>query len=530
MAFSGKFEYISRLKVLLFSCVLTSLLLALFWVRLASMIRLWVEDGTYSLFALVPFVSLAIAYSKLKRTGAPARRACRTGLFLVACATAATALLDVGHIGFASLTPLLIAATVCGVVLGLYGPAMLRLLAFPLTFLLLLIPIPPLLLASIDFPLQEMCAKVTVFAVNVAGFHVQRSGTMILLGVPSLVVNVAPACDGVRSSLAMLFIAILYVYLLSGGWRKKALLLVAAVPLAYLGNFIRLLGDVCAVLTFGMGFWKYEQAWDYMTGFLIFLIPISLLFFLAKVMKCSRFRDAGEPISAAAGPLPQNASLDRRWVQSYVALAVIMLSGIVVQRVFKPSPFSNQASTFGTDSLARLPYKIGEYWGREAVTADCETARSGYGRSRVVCREYSGNGGDPLQLFIVPATVGVHSPDFCLRASGWVITNHRGGSSPRSPQFKFAEITAVSPSSGLAVCSYYWRSRTEIIGDDNPVHQWLRHVATTLSGRDESALLVEVCGQPANEREAGATSARVAKFTAEADPAVAQLFSPRGTR
>jgi hypothetical protein len=78
------------------------------------------------------------------------------------------------------------------------------------------------------------------------------------------------------------------------------------------------------------------------------------------------------------------------------------------------------------------------------------------------------------------------------------------------------------------VCSYYWRTKVEVIGDDRPIQQWARHMTAVLSGRSENGLLVEVCGQPANELETGATSARVAKFTAEADPAVAQLFIPQG--
>jgi exosortase J len=507
----------ARLQFLLATIILASLLVALLWVRLVVMVRLWVSDGTYSLFAVVPLVSLAIAYAKLKCSTAPAGEGSRAGLVVTGLVVAATALLDVSGAGFNSLTPFLVALMAGGIVLGLYGMAMLRTLACPLAFLLLLVPLPPALLAGIDFPLQETCARVTVFIVNLAGFHLQRAGTMILLGPSGLVANVAPACNGVRSSLAMLFIAMVYAYLLTGSWQRKIVLLIAAVPLAYLGNFIRLLGDVCAVASLGQGFLKYEQAWDYITGFLIFLLPIALLFHLAKLLGCGEFRQVRGQASASHQPVVAG----NRRAPSYAVLALILLSGIAAQRFLKPKS-GDESPVLGSEALEAFPYKIGEYSGKDASTSDCAAARSAYGETGVVCREYSNQNGDPLEVYIVPTTVGVHSPDYCLRASGWVITNRRSGSA--SGRRKFTEITAFSPSSNLAVCSYYWRTKAELIGDDNPIQQWLRHVSALFKRRSQNGLLVEVCGQPMNELETATTSARVTKFTAEVDPAVAQLF------
>lgn len=512
----------SRLRPVLYAILLTGLLTLLFWDRVVAMVHLWIMDGTYSLFALVPLVSLAVAYSRLKAVASTAQTS-RAGLMVAAAAIATTALLDAMQIGF-SLTPLLLALTLSGIVLGLYGRQTLRTLTFPVSLLLLLIPVPPPLLASIDFPLQVMCAKVTAFIVNLTGFHVQRAGTMILLGPASLAANVAPPCDGVRSSLAMLFLATMYVYLLAGSWRQKAVLLVSAVPLAYLGNFIRLLGDVCAVASLGTGFLKYEQAWDYITGFLIFLIPVTLLFYLARLLGCDEFRRGSRSV-----PLPSlpPVAAGNRQAQSYAVLALLLFSGIAAQHLLRPKP-SGQPPISGSQALKDFPYNIGDYSGKEAFTPDCEAARSAYGGTGVVCREYSNQSGAPLEVYIVPTTVGVHSPDYCLRASGWIVTNRRSGSPGNLGQRKFTEITAVSPSSNLAVCSYYWRTKAQLIGDDNPIQQWIRHVSAVFSRRSENGLLVEVCGQPANELETSATSSQIAEFTAEADPAVAKLFVQGG--
>src|SRR5689334_15237094 len=114
----------SRLRAVFYLTPLTGLLTLLFRDRIVGMIHLWIMDGTYSLFALVPLVSLLVAYFRLK-TGASAGQTSRAGLVIAAVGIAATALLGLMQIGF-SLTPLLLAFTLSGIVLGLYGSQMLR--------------------------------------------------------------------------------------------------------------------------------------------------------------------------------------------------------------------------------------------------------------------------------------------------------------------------------------------------------------------------------------------------------------------
>ena len=528
MPLGEQIRFQSRSWTVVFTCALAGLLVVFFWARIVAMVRLWTSDGTYSLFALVPFVSVAIAYSKLKRATTISYQPSRVGFLIVVFVVATTVMLDRRGIGSASPTPLLLAVTLSGMVLALFGAALLRTLWVPLAFLLLLMPLPQPLLASIDLPLQEMCAKLTALAVSLVGFQVHRAGTMIVLG-PSLWVNVAPPCNGVRSSLAMLFIALVYVYLLIASWQKKLALLAAALPLAYLGNFIRLIGDVSAVHTLGQGIWKYEQAWDYVTGFLIFLLPVTLLFCLAKIMNC-KLRQEERGSDGATTPALLNWTDFSSPALHYLVLIGVVFSGILFQHILRPDRLSQPVSVFATSLLGRLPYQIGEYSGRELSTADCEAARAVYGGG-LVCRaysNYSNESSDALELFVAPAIVGVHSPDGCLRSKGWVITNHRAASSPTSPQLKFIEITAILPSSALRVCSYYWRSRMEVVANDGQIGQWLRQVAASFGGYTQNGVLVEICGRSATEREIAATSAEIAKFAGQADSAIVKLFANEG--
>ncbi len=269
------------------------LLVWLFWHRFVWMFQLWTSDGLYSFSALVPFASLALAYLKFKRIRDLPRRPKVGGVLLLGTSVLLLLALDGLGAGFYSLTPLLLVFTLSGIILAVCGSKVLRALAFPLGFLLFMVPLPPAVFASFDYPLQIMCAQVTVGLAHAIGIGVQRAGTMLLFPDPAQLVNVAPACNGVRSSLAMLVVAVLYAYLVDARWYRKAALVIAGLPLAYFSNFIRLFANVCLTYTVGPAFMKYEEASDYVFGFFVFGVAVLLLFVIARGIRCNRFREIG---------------------------------------------------------------------------------------------------------------------------------------------------------------------------------------------------------------------------------------------
>jgi exosortase len=268
-------------------CLLAVFLAGLFWHRLVWMSHLWWSDGLYSLSALVPLISLGIVYAKRNKLGALPIRPSRSGIALVIVATAVTVAADWLDI-MNSLTPLLIVSMLGGIVLALWGTAVLKELLFPIVFLLLLVPVPPALLARIDLPLQILCARAVEALWHVTGLSVQRAGSLLVFP-GSGTIDVAPECNGVRSAITMLMLSIVYIYLSRARWYSKFAVVAAAVPIAYLANLVRLFGIVSGAHLLGQRFMDYEQVFDHVFGLLVFSGCVGMLLIWAWVVKCRSF-------------------------------------------------------------------------------------------------------------------------------------------------------------------------------------------------------------------------------------------------
>ena len=128
---------------------------------------------------------------------------------------------------------------------------------------------------------------------HVSGIPVERAGTMLFFSRSTFSLNIAPACNGTRSSLAMLLVAVIYAYLVQGRWYQKLTVLAATVPLAYFANFLRLFGIVLFVGLGGPRLARFEPVWDHVLGALVFAMAVVLLFLWARVLKCNRFQEIG---------------------------------------------------------------------------------------------------------------------------------------------------------------------------------------------------------------------------------------------
>ena len=119
-----------------------------------------------------------------------------------------------------------------------YGFAAFRAAAFPLLFLLLMVPFPDVVLDRAIYALQEGSTDIAYFIFQAVGTPVIRHGFQ--LTVPGVTIEVAKECSSIRSSIALFITCLLAGHLyLRTGW-KMLLLVLLSFPLALLKNGIRI--------------------------------------------------------------------------------------------------------------------------------------------------------------------------------------------------------------------------------------------------------------------------------------------------
>ncbi len=103
-----------------------------------------------------------------------------------------------------------IIGVLAGLVLFLGGWRHLRMLAFPLAFLVLMVPLPDIIFNRVTFPLQMLASQIGEAVIAAGGVPVMREGNVLLL--PNRALEVAEACSGIRSLMSLTMLAIVLGY------------------------------------------------------------------------------------------------------------------------------------------------------------------------------------------------------------------------------------------------------------------------------------------------------------------------------
>lgn len=260
---------------------------------LAGLARQWLADDTYAHGFLVPLVSVAAARAKLPELG-PSRR-WPVGLGGVG---AALALYAAGlAAGGVALQGLALVLALCGLVAFRWGLAGLRRLAFPLVFLLFMIPLPAAWLAPVVVGLQLGVSSAAVAVLHEFGVAVLREGNVIVIpGGSELFVG--EACSGITSVVTLIPLGVLLAYFTERSTWRRVAIVAAVVPAALVGNFIRVVATVLAARAIGAeratSGWLHEYA-----GIMTFAFACLLVVGLGALL-----REPATPASAAESASP----------------------------------------------------------------------------------------------------------------------------------------------------------------------------------------------------------------------------------
>jgi exosortase len=238
----------------------------------------WYNDDNYSHGFLIIPLALYLAWERRERFAATANRPAALGLVVV---IGSVMVLIAGILGAELfLTRISIVGTLAGSALFLFGWQRLRVLAFPLGVLLLMIPVPAIIFNQIAFPLQLLASRVGEFTLSSVEIPVLREGNVLILANTTL--EVAEACSGIRSLVSLLTLGIMFGYFTDPRTWVRVVIAVSTVPIAIVANAARVAGTGMAASRFGpeaaQGF-LHESA-----GMVVFAVAFLMMIAVQRVL------------------------------------------------------------------------------------------------------------------------------------------------------------------------------------------------------------------------------------------------------
>jgi exosortase len=227
--------------------VLSTLVLIMYASVLASLARQWWNDPNYSHGFFVPLFAGYVLWSSRHRGLALPCRPKNRGLAIMILAIALRILGMLGAELFTVRLSLLI--LICGIVLFLAGSRVLRSMAFPIGYLLFMIPLPAIIYYQLTMPLQLWASRLGASGLVALGIHTVREGNLLFL--PNCTLNVVEACSGIRSLLSLLAAVVAYAYLAEPITWKRVVLAIASIPIAIFTNGLRLVATGALSYYFG---------------------------------------------------------------------------------------------------------------------------------------------------------------------------------------------------------------------------------------------------------------------------------------
>jgi len=169
-----------------------------------------------------------------------------------------------------------------GLTLALGGRGAFRLLLFPISFLLLMIPLN-FLDERVGFPLQLLMARSSTGLLNMFGIETTRIGTGIYSRVFHF--DVAAPCSGIRSLMALTTVTAAYAYVTQHVQWKRWLLFLSAMPLAVLGNISRVTSIALVAQVYGQEI--ASKAYHEYSGFIVFGVALSTMVIIGLLLNFS---------------------------------------------------------------------------------------------------------------------------------------------------------------------------------------------------------------------------------------------------
>jgi|SRR5579862_7110582 len=237
----------------------------------------WSHISNYSHGPLIPLIAIGLVWWKWHDVVKVDLEPDSSGVAVVAVA------MGIYYLGVKAVQPRIVVFSLVpllyGITLALGGRALFRQLFFPITFLLLMIPLN-FLDEVIGFPLRMMVTQASTSLLNWMGIETVRRGTAIYSSVFHF--DVADPCSGIRSLMALTTVTAAYGYVTQDVQWKRWVLFLSAMPLAVLGNMARVTSIALVAQVYGQEL-AAKTYHDY-SGYIVFGVALSTMVIIGLLL------------------------------------------------------------------------------------------------------------------------------------------------------------------------------------------------------------------------------------------------------
>jgi len=161
-----------------------------------------------------------------------------------------------------------------GLFLLMKGWSAVRLMAFPLFFMIFMVPLPSILVQIVTVPLKTAVSWIAEVILYHAGYPVARTGVIISVGQYQLLV--ADACAGLNSMFTLEALGLLYMNLMryKSIFRNVALAILI-IPISFCANVIRVM--ILVLVTYHFGDEAGQGFVHGFAGMVLFMVALLLI-------------------------------------------------------------------------------------------------------------------------------------------------------------------------------------------------------------------------------------------------------------
>jgi exosortase D (VPLPA-CTERM-specific) len=400
---------------------------------------------------------------------------------------------------------------IVGLVLSFIGPIAAREIAFPLSYLLISIPLPVFLYSALSGQLQLWSSALGVGCLQIVGVTAFREGNVIDLGPVQL--QVAEACSGIRYLFPLTSLALLCAYLFRDRMWKRVLLVLSALPISVLVNGLRI--GIVGVLVEFYGSQAAEGFLHLFEGWVLFMATLGLLilemWFLSKV---HRLPDAGtfgdrftwfdkpDQKKRQLSPARSAIAVANQISPAYLCSVALLIpfaavSWMIGERQDTPparSAFMDFALDVGT-------------WHGSPLTVEQQYI-SVLRFDDYFLADYVSKNGTSINVYMAyyrsqKKGQSAHSPQSCIPGGGWEITSHRTIDLPFGDDhgmvYPVNRIT-IQKDHQKQLILYWFKQRERFLSSEYLVKMYLFWDALT-KGRSDGALIRLAASVDPGQRE-----------------------------